>query len=58
MTRLIEVARARGLRTMHSIDHPENDEMRELAKGLGFRRQLDPEDTTQVIHELSLLAYP
>ncbi len=57
MTRLIEVARARGLRTMRSIDHPENDEMRELARELGFRRQLDPEDTTQVIHELSLLDY-
>lgn len=58
MTRLIEIARARGLRSMRSIDHPENDEMRELARELGFRRHLDPEDTTQVIHELSLLAYP
>ena len=54
MRRLIEVARARGIRTMRSIDLTENVRMADLARDLGFTRHLDPEDASQVIHELRL----
>lgn len=54
MRRLIEVARARGIRTMRSIDITENVRMADLARDLGFTRRLDPEDASQVIHELPL----
>lgn len=54
MRRLIEVARARGIRTMRSIDLTENLRMADLARDLGFTRHLDPEDASQVIHELKL----
>lgn len=55
MKHLIEVARARGIRYMFSIDSAENVEMADLAKYLGFGRSIDPEDRTQVIHSLWLL---
>jgi GNAT superfamily N-acetyltransferase len=54
MRHLIEIARARGIREMYSIDSAENSEMAELARFLGFKRELDPEDATQVVHRLSL----
>ncbi|MFA6985828.1 MAG: GNAT family N-acetyltransferase [Arenimonas sp.] len=54
MKHLIEVARARGLRTMISIDSFENMEMKELARHLGFQTRVDPDDARQVIHELAL----
>lgn len=58
MRHLIEVARARGIRTMYSIDSAENMQMKDLAKFLGFRTKPDPDDATQVIHELDLQSSP
>ncbi|MCC8364669.1 GNAT family N-acetyltransferase [Lysobacter sp. A6] len=54
MRRLIEVARARGIRVMRSIDLAENIRMADLAGDLGFSRHPDPDDASQVIHELKL----
>ena len=56
MRRLIEVARARGIRVMRSVDLAENVRMADLAQDLGFERRRDPDDATQVIHELTLSA--
>lgn len=54
MHRLIEVARSRGLKKLFSIDDAENIRMRELAEGLGFSRQFDPENPHEVIYNLVL----
>jgi GNAT superfamily N-acetyltransferase len=54
MRHLIEVARARGILFMHSIDSTENTEMAQLARFLGFSRHIDPNDGTQVEHRLLL----
>jgi len=54
MRHLIDVARARGIRTMYSIDAVENVDMRELARHLGFETRRDPEDSTLYIHTLDL----
>ena len=54
MRHLIDVARARGIRTMISIDAADNWQMRDLAAYLGFRRERDPDDSAQVIHRLTL----
>lgn len=54
MRHLIEVARARGIRSMVSYDAADNAAMRELADFLGFRRAADPADPRQVVHTLSL----
>ena len=54
MKHLIEVARARGILSMYSIDSAENVDMDDLAKHLGFTRRIDPEDMTQVVHSLWL----
>jgi GNAT superfamily N-acetyltransferase len=54
MRHLIEVARARGIRSMVSYDSPENVEMRELATFLGFEHFSDTEDRSMVIHRLKL----
>jgi GNAT superfamily N-acetyltransferase len=54
MRHLIEVARARGIRTMYSLASVENTDMRELAAHLGFRTRLDPRDATLYLHQLEL----
>lgn len=54
MKHLIEVARARGLHTMYSVDAAENIHMQDLARFLGFHTRVDPDDSSQVIHELIL----
>lgn len=54
MRHLIEVARARGIRSMVSYDAADNAAMRELAGFLGFRRTPDPDDPRQVVHTLLL----
>jgi len=56
MRHLIEVARARGIRTMESLDSSENLAMRDLAHYLGFHSTIDPDDARQVIHRLALQA--
>lgn len=54
MRELIGIARARGVSTLYSVDAAENDAMRDLADYLGFHRNRDPQDPTQVIHSLKL----
>ena len=54
MTHLIDLARAHGIKRMWSIDSAENTAMSDLARFLGFQRGPDPDDRTQVIHNLWL----
>lgn len=54
MRHLIDVARARGIGRMVSIDSAENVRMQDLARHLGFQTRLDPDDSSQLIHELPL----
>lgn len=54
MRHLIETARARGIRSMVSLDSADNWRMRDLAAHLGFVREQDPDDATQVFHRLTL----
>ena len=54
MKHLIEVARTQGVRRMTSIDSAENVQMQDLAKFLGFGTRVDPDNVTQVLHELHL----
>ena len=56
MQHLIEVARRRGIERMYSVDAMDNQPMRDLAEHLGFRREVDPTDATQVLHTLDLKA--
>jgi GNAT superfamily N-acetyltransferase len=52
LRRLIEHARARGVRRLYSIDSASNDAMRRLAHDVGFSEQRDPDDIHQVIYSL------
>jgi GNAT superfamily N-acetyltransferase len=54
MRHLIEVARARGIVHLYSIDSVENSDMAALARFLGFERRLDLDDPGQVMHSLWL----
>jgi GNAT superfamily N-acetyltransferase len=54
MKHLIEVARSRGIHRMVSFDAAENIRMSDLARDLGFHTRSDPDDASQVIHELLL----
>jgi GNAT superfamily N-acetyltransferase len=54
MKHLIEVAKARGILFMVSVDSAENTEMADLARFLGFHREIDPQDASQVVHRLVL----
>lgn len=54
MRRLIEVARARGVAKLVSIDDSGNSKMRELASDLGFKRSFDPGNPHEVEHSLVL----
>ncbi|MBS0516360.1 MAG: N-acetyltransferase [Proteobacteria bacterium] len=54
MRHLIEIARQRGYRRLYSIDARDNESMHTLADFLGFERQTDPNDSTQVLHRLDL----
>jgi GNAT superfamily N-acetyltransferase len=56
MKHLIDVARSRGIRRMVSIDSAENEQARDLASQFGFHARIDPDDATQVLHELDLQA--
>jgi GNAT superfamily N-acetyltransferase len=50
--RLIDHARAHGVRRLYSMDAASNDGMRKLARDLGFSEQRDPDDIHQVIYSL------
>ena len=54
MQRLIQTARTHGIKCMYSRDAHDNQDMRKLAQHLGFRRNVDPNDPTLVIHALDL----
>jgi len=54
MQHLIDVARARGIECMYSVDLASNTGMQDLAAHLGFRRKADPDDAAQVVHVLDL----
>jgi GNAT superfamily N-acetyltransferase len=54
MRHLIEVARTRGIGTMHSYDAADNGAMADLAHCLGFERRIDHDDASMVVHTLRL----
>lgn len=54
MRHLVDVARARGMSSLYSVDSAENVAMTDLAHFLGFRTTRDPEDPGQLMHELML----
>jgi GNAT superfamily N-acetyltransferase len=51
---VIETARRQGIRALFSVDATENQPMKEFAKTLGFERDINPQDSTEVIHTLRL----
>jgi GNAT superfamily N-acetyltransferase len=55
MRHLIEVARARGISFMYSIDSVENTDMAELARFLDFDRTLEKDEPGEVRHTLWLV---
>jgi GNAT superfamily N-acetyltransferase len=54
LTRLIDYARAHGVRCLYSMDSLANNRMRKLARDLGFVEKPDPDDASQVICYLDL----
>ncbi len=54
MQRLIKVAQARGIKSMHSSDSADNDLMRKFAEHLHFENQRDPDDATLVLYSVRL----
>lgn len=51
MRHLVEVAKARGVTHLRSVDAADNLRMRDLARFLGFHVRVDPSDASQVIYE-------
>jgi GNAT superfamily N-acetyltransferase len=54
MQRLIEVAKARGIKSMHSSDAADNTRMRQFADHLHFAHRRDPDDSTLVLYSIDL----
>ncbi|MBS0576853.1 MAG: GNAT family N-acetyltransferase [Proteobacteria bacterium] len=54
MRHLIEVAQARGILYMFSVDAVENADIADLMKHLGFTRHVDPGNRGQAVHGLWL----
>ncbi|MDP9045777.1 MAG: GNAT family N-acetyltransferase [Pseudomonadota bacterium] len=54
MTRLIAVAKARGIVRMHSSDAAHNSKMRDFATHLHLSREADPDDATLVVYSVDL----
>jgi GNAT superfamily N-acetyltransferase len=52
--RLIDHARARGVKRLYSMDSIGNNRMRKLARDVGFGEKPDPDDASQVICFLAL----
>jgi GNAT superfamily N-acetyltransferase len=52
LRKLIEHARAHGVRRLYSMDEAGNQAMRRLAHDVGFSEQRDPDDIHQVIYSL------
>jgi GNAT superfamily N-acetyltransferase len=58
MKHLIEVAQARGIRSLHSSDVSDNGSMRKFEEHLHFRQGRDPDDATQVLYSIDLGTAP
>jgi len=58
MKHLVQVARARGISYMYSIDAADNRAMAELADYLGFERRVSRDDASLVVHSLWLSTQP
>ncbi len=54
MRRLLQVARSRGIRSLHSSDAADNGSMRKFAEHLHLRHERDPDDATQVLYSVDL----
>jgi GNAT superfamily N-acetyltransferase len=54
LRRLIDYARAHGVKRLYSIDSAVNDSMRNLGTDLGFAVSRDPDDSCQIILSLEL----
>jgi len=54
LTRLVEHARAAGVKRLYSVDAATNHRMRRLARHLGFVERPDPDDVHQVIYSMAL----
>ena len=54
LKRLIEHARAKGVKRLYSVDSATNHRMRSLARHLGFEERPDPGDVHQVIYTMNL----
>jgi GNAT superfamily N-acetyltransferase len=52
LRRLIDYARAHGVRRLYSMDSASNHDMRRLARDVGFSELPDPDDIRQVIYSL------
>jgi GNAT superfamily N-acetyltransferase len=58
MRHLIDVARLRGIKSMHSSDAADNDLMRRFAAHLNFSHARDPDDARQVVYSVDLGTVP
>jgi GNAT superfamily N-acetyltransferase len=56
LERLIDYARAHGVKRLYSMDAISNEPMRTLARRVGFSERRDPDDPHQVIYSLDLLS--
>ena len=54
MQHLIDIARAAGMKALYSVDFADNTAMHDLVRPLGFTTRPDPDEASQVIHELQL----
>lgn len=54
MKRLFEVAKTRGIKTMHSSDAADNTRMRQFADHLHFQHRRDPDDATLVLYSIDV----
>jgi len=54
MSHLVDAARARGIRTLHSSDSADNDSMRQFAAHLSFQNRRDPQDARLVLYSVNL----
>lgn len=52
MKHLLEVARSRGIRSLHSSDAADNGSMRKFAEHLHLKHERDPNDPTQILYSV------
>lgn len=54
MGHLLDAARARGIREMHSADSFDNDSMRQFASHLKFQKSIDPDDSRLALYSVKI----